>query len=284
MKAPSSPAALLRLVRPRQWIKNAFVLAPLVFSGSFARRSAVVESLIIALVFCVASSATYVFNDLMDVEADRLHPVKRLKRPLAAGTVSVRAARTLLGGMLALLLAAFVWRPATAGVVAGYLVLNAGYTLWLKRVPVVDLFCVAGGFVLRVLAGAVAIPVVLSSWMLITTLCLALYLAAIKRRDELGVQGAAARTVLGSYTVSLLERYAEMSAVGAIIFYSLFVIEVRPELVMTIPFVLFGLFRYWYVVEGAGGESPTDAVWRDWPLGITVVAWAAICAFAIWRG
>jgi decaprenyl-phosphate phosphoribosyltransferase len=274
----------LRLIRPKQWIKNAFVLAPLVFSGSFMRQAAIVEALIATLVFCVASSATYVLNDLTDVESDRLHPIKRHTRPLAAGTVTVGQARALLAFLVVLLLASLVWRPATAAVVIGYLALNVVYSLWLKRVPVVDLFCVAGGFVLRVFAGAVAIEVVLSSWMLITTLCLALYLAAIKRRDELGERGAAARTVLGSYTVGLLDRYGEMSAVGAIVFYSLFVLEVRPALAMTIPLVLFGLFRYWYIVEDKGGESPTDALWRDWPLGLTVAAWGAICAFTISKG
>jgi len=275
---------LLHLIRPRQWIKNAFVLAPLLFSGSFTRRAAVLEALAAVLVFCLASSAIYVINDLTDVEADRLHPVKCRTRPLAAGTVTAPQARMLLAALGALLLASLVWQPATAVVVIGYLALNVAYSLWLKRVPVVDLFCVAGGFVLRVFAGAVAISVVLSSWMLITTLCLALYLAAIKRRAELGDRGTVARTVLGSYTVALLDRYAEISAVGAIIFYSLFVIEVRPGLAMTIPLVLFGLFRYWYLVEGTGGESPTDAVWRDWLLGVTVLGWALVCAYAIRAG
>ena len=274
---------LLRLIRPRQWIKNAFVLAPLLFSGSFTKRAAIFEALTAVAVFCLASSATYVINDLSDVAADRQHPVKRHTRPLAAGTVTLGQARALLALLGALLLAFFAWRPATAAVVLGYLALNVAYSLRLKRVPVVDLFCVAGGFVLRVFAGAVAISVVLSSWMLITTLCLALYLAAIKRRSELGERGTVARTVLGSYTVALLDRYAEVSAVGSIIFYSLFVIEVRPGLAMTIPLVLFGLFRYWYIVEDTGGESPTDAVWRDWLLGLTVVAWTAMCAYSIWR-
>ncbi len=274
---------LLRLIRPLQWVKNAFVLAPLIFSGSFANRRAIGEALLAVVVFCLASSATYVINDLADLDADQLHPTKSRTRPLAAGRVSVPQARALLAVLLALLLASLVWRPATAAVVVGYLLLNLAYSLWLKRVPVVDLFCVAGGFVLRVFAGAVAISVVLSTWMLITTLCLALYLAAIKRRAELGERGAGARAVLGSYTLALLDRYAEVSAVGAIIFYSLFVLEVRPGLAMTVPLVLFGLFRYWYVVEGRGGESPTDAVWGDWLLGATVLAWSALCAYGIWQ-
>lgn len=274
---------LVGLIRPRQWVKNAFVLAPLIFSGLFMRRASVVEALVATAVLCVASSLTYVLNDLMDVAADRQHPVKRT-RPLAAGTVTPGQARAVAAVLGVLLLGSFALRPALAGVVLGYLALNAAYSLWLKRVPVVDLFAIAGGFVLRVFAGAIAIAVVLSSWMLITTLCLALYLAAIKRRDELAARGPAARPVLGSYTVALLDRYAEMAAVGAVVFYSLFVLEVRPALAMTIPLVLFGLFRYWYIVEERGGESPTDAVWRDGPLGLTVAAWGVMCAYAIWRG
>ncbi len=275
---------VLRLIRPRQWIKNAFVLAPLIFSGSFAREAAIARSLAAALLFCVASSAVYVLNDMIDLGSDRLHPVKSRTRPLAAGTFGLGAARGLLAALLLVLAGGLWWRPPTAAVIVGYLALNLAYSLWLKRVPVVDLFCVAGGFVLRVFAGAVAIEVPLSTWMLITTLCLALYLAAIKRREELGEQGAAARTVLRSYSVALLDRYAVISSVGAIIFYSLFVLEVRPGLAMTIPLVLFGLFRYWYIVEDRNAESPTDVLWRDVPLGLTVVAWAAMSAYVVGRG
>ena len=121
--------------------------------------------------------------------------------------------------------------------------------------------------------------------MLITTLCLALYLAAIKRRQELATRGAESRKVLGSYTVALLDRYAEMSGVAALLFYGLYVIEVRPQLAVTIPFVLFGLFRYWYLVDQEGrGESPTDAMWSDVPLALTVLTWGALSAWVVWGG
>jgi hypothetical protein len=130
-----------------------------------------------------------------------------------------------------------------------------------------------------VYTGAVAIAVPLSSWMLVTTLALALYLAAIKRREELGRSGSGARAVLGTYSNGLLDKYAIISAASAIVFYSLFVMTVRPAMVSTIPFVLFGLFRYWYIVESNGvGESPTDALWRDVPLILTIVGWGALCA------
>lgn len=272
---------LVRLLRPRQWIKNGFVLAPLIFSGEFVKPAAVVQAFIAFALFCVASSATYVFNDLKDREADAQHPVKSRKRPLASGEVKPRAAMALLGVLYAIVLASFAWSPPTAAIAVGYIGLNLAYTLKLKHIPVIDIFCLAAGFVLRVYGGAVAIDVPLSTWMMVTTLSLALYLAAIKRRDELATTGDASRSVLQFYTLRLLDRYAETAALSAIMFYGLFVVTVRPKLNVTIPFVLFGLFRYWYIVETGGrGESPTDAVWADPPLIITVLLWAAV---VVWR-
>lgn len=168
-------------------------------------------------------------------------------------------------------------------VIVAYLMLNLAYTFVLKHQPVVDIFAIAIGFVLRVYAGAVALAVPMSSWMFITTLCLALYLAAVKRRQELSQSGADGRKVLEKYSVSLVERYAEMSATGALLFYSMFVMSSKPALVITIPLVLFGLFRYWFVVETLeGGESPTDALFADKQLWLTVVLWVAVCAWALW--
>ena len=162
--------------------------------------------------------------------------------------------------------------------------LNFAYSFWLKHQPVLDIFSVASGFVLRIYAGAVAIAVPLSNWMAITTLCLALYLAAIKRRQELATAGDGSREVLRVYSVALVDRYAEISAVGALIFYSLFVMSSANErMSFTIPLVIFGLFRYWYVVETLeGGESPTDVAVTDVPLMITVLLWVGVCVFALY--
>jgi 4-hydroxybenzoate polyprenyltransferase len=281
--AATTLTSLGRLLRPRHWVKNGFVLAPLIFSGSFVHAGAVAQALLVALLFCVAASAAYVFNDLMDAEADRLHPAKVRSRPLASGQVTPGRARALLGVLWAMLLPGFLLAPRATGVIGLYVLLNVAYSLKLKNVPVVDLFTLATGFALRVLAGAVAIAVPLSAWTLITTLCLALYLAAVKRRDELALAGNAGRRVLHSYTVSLLDRYAERAALGAMVFYCLFVVTVRPVLVATVPLVLFGLFRYSFIVDRAsGGESPTDSVLRDTPLLVTVLAWAGLCAFLLW--
>lgn len=273
---------LIKLVRPRQWVKNSFVLAPLIFAGQFANSHALMQALLAAALFCIASSATYIINDLHDKESDRRHATKSKSRPLAAGIVTSRQAYVLLALLYAILAVSYTIYPAVLTVILVYLVMNLCYSFFLKHQPVIDIFIIATGFVLRVYAGAMAIDVPVSSWMFVTTLCLALYLASVKRRQELVTVGSDSRKVLQQYTVSLVDRYAEMSATGALLFYSLFVMTVQPELVVTIPLVLFGLFRYWFVVEArGGGESPTDALLSDWQLLATVLLWGGLCGYVI---
>lgn len=274
---------LIKLMRPRQWVKNVFVLAPLIFSGEFLHPESIKVSLLAFVLFCIASSATYIVNDLHDIERDRRHPTKSKTRPLAAGKVTIPAALALLGVLLTLLIAAGFVVPRVMAVIAAYLALNLAYSFYLKHEPVIDIFTIAIGFVLRVYAGTMALALPLSSWMLVTTLCLALYLAAVKRKQELAQSGIDGREVLKKYSPVLVDRYAEMSATGALLFYGLFVMSAKPRLVITVPLVLFGLFRYWYVVEELdGGESPTDALLNDWQLLLTVVLWIAACGWALW--
>ncbi len=274
---------LVRLIRPKQWVKNGFVLAPLIFTGEFLQTSAVKQALVATLLFCLASSATYILNDICDVERDRRHPRKSKTRPIAAGIVSVKSASVLLAILYLVLMASWWISPRVIAVIAAYLVLNVVYTYWLKHQPVLDIFTIAIGFVLRVLAGAVALDVPVSGWMFVTTLCLALYLAAIKRGQELSQSGTEGRKVLERYSKSLVDRYAQMAATCALVFYSMFVMASKPELIVTVPLVLFGLFRYWYVVEVLqGGESPTDALLTDWPLLCTVEFWVGSCIWALW--
>lgn len=285
--APHSSLARLRglitLLRPRQWVKNVFVFAPLLFTGQFISADAIERSLLAAMIFCLASSATYVVNDLHDIERDRAHPKKAQARPLASGLVPIPHALFTLALLCMLLLASWWLMPKVLPVILGYLLLNLAYTFVLKHQPVVDIFTIAIGFVLRVYAGAMALEVPVSSWMFVTTLCLALYLAAVKRRQELSSHGDSGREVLQHYTPELIDRYAEMAATGALLFYSLFVMTARPELVLTIPLVLFGLYRYWFMVEARNeGESPTDALLSDWQLQLTVVLWGLACAYALW--
>jgi decaprenyl-phosphate phosphoribosyltransferase len=274
---------LIRLIRPKQWIKNGFVLAPLVFTGEFLQRQAIYQALLATLLFCLASSATYIVNDIRDIERDRRHPTKSLSRPLAAGVISVNSAWFLLVALYLPLIASWWLAPKVLLVIVAYLLLNVAYTYWLKHQPVLDIFSIAIGFVLRVLAGAVALDVPVSGWMFVTTLCLALYLAAIKRGQELSQSGTEGRKVLEQYSKPLVDRYAQMAATCALVFYSMFVMAGKPQLIVTVPLVLFGLFRYWYVVEVLqGGESPTDALLTDWPLLVTVALWVAACVWALW--
>ena len=285
--APRSSLAQIRgmfaLLRPRQWVKNVFVFAPLIFAGEFLKLQSIEKVALAALIFCVASSATYILNDLTDIERDRRHPKKSKSRPLASGLVSIPQAITLLLILYVALLAAWFVMPAVLYVVLGYLLLNLAYTFVLKHQPVIDIFTIAIGFVLRVYAGAMALSVPVSSWMFVTTLCLALYLAAVKRGQELASNGSDSREVLQHYTPALIDRYAEMAATGALLFYSLFVMTARPEMVMTIPLVIYGLYRYWFIVESKDcGESPTDALLGDWQLLLTVAIWGVVSAVSIW--
>ena len=274
---------LITLMRPRQWVKNSFVLAPLIFTGEFLNLTAIHSVLIATILFCIASSATYVINDIHDVEKDRNHPKKSKTRPLAVGIVSIKSAYLLALFLYTILIFSAFFEPHVAKIILVYVGLNFAYTFVLKHQPVVDIFTIAIGFVLRVYAGASALAVPVSGWMFVTTLCLALYLASVKRRQELSCSGMAGRAVLEKYSLSLVDRYSEMSATGALVFYSMFVMSSKPELLVSVPIVLFGLFRYWYVVEELnGGESPTDALLADKYLLLTCLLWILVCGWALW--
>ena len=273
---------ILRLLRPHQWVKNLFVFAPLVFSGQFLVLISIEFTILAFILFCLGSSAVYIVNDWHDIEADRNHPVKRSSRPLASGEVSISTAFLLIIILWIPVLLGFFITPKIAGIICCYTLINLAYTFWLKNQPVLDIFTIAVGFVLRVYAGALAINVPVSNWMFITTLCLALFLASIKRRQEILKSGTGGRSVLSKYSVPLIERYAEISGSGALIFYGLFVMSSKPSLVMTIPFVIFGLFRYWFLVEKNNkGESPTDALLTDYQLIINIIIWVVICVLSL---
>lgn len=275
--------ALIKLMRPKQWVKNCFVLAPLIFSGLFLNTNSIIRSLIAMMLFSIASSSTYIINDIHDIERDRCHPTKSKTRPLASGATTIPAALCLLGILYSILIWGWFFSPSVMAIICTYILLNLSYTYVLKHQAVIDIFTIAIGFVLRVFAGAMALKVPVSSWMFITTLCLSLYLAAVKRRQELSQNGSEGRKVLEKYSITLVDRYAEMSATGALLFYSMFVMSTKPNLAISVPLVLFGLFRYWFIVDTLNsGESPTDAVLSDWQLFLTVLLWVIACGWALW--
>lgn len=281
----SKVVAFLQLLRPKQWVKNFFIFAPLIFVGRFSNVDDVFLSIQTFTYFCIGASCCYIFNDLIDLDYDKTHPIKSKSRPIASGRLTKNEAIGLLALLLAMLIALFWVNREVLSVIYAYILLNIAYSFVLKNLVIIDIFTIAIGFVLRVYAGAVALSVPVSSWMFVTVLCLALYLAAEKRRQELINSGKSGRKVLSEYSAPLIERISLVSAVGALFFYSLFVLTVRPELVYTVPVVLYGFYRYWYIVDARGvGESPTEALLSDIHLIMTVVVWVGICVWALKPG
>jgi 4-hydroxybenzoate polyprenyltransferase len=283
----SLPRALVLSLRPHQWIKNVVVLAALVFSKHLFDVDAVARAALAFASFCGLASAVYLVNDLADLEQDRLHPLKRA-RPLASGALAPRAARLSAVGLVAAALAASAWLgPGFLACAAGYLALNLSYSFALKHVVILDVLSVAIGFVLRAVAGAVAIGVHFSPWLLVCTILLALFLALAKRRHELVTLERAAdhRQILAEYTPYLLDQMIAVvtaSCLTAYAFYTLApetVEKYRTErLALTIPFVIYGIFRYLYLVHRKDqGGSPTDVLLTDRPLLVAV----ALCAIAM---
>jgi 4-hydroxybenzoate polyprenyltransferase len=279
-------AGLVRSLRPAQWAKNTFVLAPLVFAGGLAEPGALVRALGAFAAFCAASSAVYLTNDLRDREQDRNHP-RKSRRPIAAGTLPVGvavAAATVLGAG-ALAGAAALGRDFALALVA-YLALQVLYTLWLKRVVILDALAIALGFVLRVYAGAAAVAVAVSPWLFLCTIFLALFLAFSKRRHELVLLADGAsnqRGVLSEYSPAFLDQMMNVVTASAVVCYALY--AVAPEtvakhggrsLLITVPLVLFGIFRYLYLVYQRQEErNPTEAILRDPPFLINMALWGA---------
>lgn len=287
--------SLLRSLRPEQWLKNGFVLAPLIFSGSLTDGDAVFRSLLAVAAFCAAASATYLVNDVLDREVDRGHPVKR-NRPIASGAVGVGQA---LGMALILVIvgagtAWFLggWFPAVLG---AYLVITLLYSILLKQMVFVDVLVVALGFVLRVVGGAVAIEVPVSRWILLCAYLLALYLALGKRRSELvllGEEAGSHRVVLGHYTLPMVDQAISVVLGATVLAYTLYTVapdtvaKVGSEgLMATVPVVLYGLFRYLYLLHRHElGGSPTKALLTDRPLLVCVLLWLGIATVVMRLG
>jgi decaprenyl-phosphate phosphoribosyltransferase len=277
-------AAILKSIRPHQWVKNLFVVAPLVFARRIDDASALLHTSIAVAGFCLISSTVYLLNDLVDVEKDRAHPLKR-HRPIASGTLSVNAAR-----LAALLLAAtglgLTWSlgPLPAAIAAAYLVQNAAYSFWLKHIPFVDVACIATGFLLRVLVGAAAIPVPPSVWLLTCTLLLASFLGFGKRAHELrtsGGRGGGQRKVLDRYNPRVLRFLIYLLAILTVLAYAIYTQSphalsffVTRRLILTLPFVVFGVFRFIWITQGkVDSESPTDSMLSDAPFMINLLGY-----------
>lgn len=278
----------IRLLRPVQWAKNAVVFAALIF-GRQSDPEDLLNAIVAFLLFCALSSATYIFNDWNDIERDRLHPVKR-HRPLAARDIdplpAMALSALLASGSLILSLAVTPWLTV---VLLAYALLMTAYTLRLKQVMILDVFVISAGFLLRAIAGVVAVDVPISMWLMMCTMLLALFLGFAKRRNELTTldkDAALHRTSLRGYTTEILDQFIVISAGSAVMAYAMYTFsaETVPEsgiMMITVPIVIFAMFRYLYLVYVRRlGGAPEILLFRDMPLLGSIVIWG-ITVFAI---
>ena len=280
--------AVLGILRPRQWTKNLFLFAGLIFSQNLFNPSLFLKVLLAFVVFCLLSGSAYIINDIIDVDEDRKHYIKR-NRPLASGRISVRKAVCVFSIVLAAsLTAAFLLGNAFLAVGLLYFLLVTGYSLWLKHLVIIDVFAVASGFLLRAVAGGVVIGVRISPWLLICTLLLALFLALIKRRHEyvaLGNNGTEHRRVLADYSLSYLDQLISIVTASTIMAYSLYTFTAgRTEYFMlSIPFVIYGIFRYLFLVHKKDmGGSPEDVLLKDRPFIVNICLWVLVCVVILY--
>ena len=272
--------ALLKTMRLRQWTKNGFVFFALVFDKQLLHLPALLDTLEGFALFCLISSAVYIFNDLADIEADRQHPEKKF-RPLASGQLPLGAAWTA-GIALVVIAVTLGWflAPAFAGVIAVYFLINLAYSRWLKHVPILDVLIVAAGFVLRVHAGTTLITVErFSPWLYVVTTLGALYLGFGKRRSELALlaQGAGShRKVLDGYTIPLLDQYITIVSSATILAYSLYTFSApnlpkNHSMMLTIPFMAYIIFRYLYIIQVTHqAGAPEEVLLSDRPMQVAI--------------
>ena len=290
-------AAVLKTLRPHQWVKNSFVAIPLVFAKHLGDGDYVLRTIVAVLAFCALSGAVYAFNDVRDLESDRAHPKKRF-RPIASGALSRRAALVVAALLAAGGLAVSLWLGPRFGVyAAAYLAVHTAYSLGLKNVAFLDVALIAGGFLLRVLAGAAAIDVPASRWLLLCTGLVAASLGLGKRAAELaaaersGRDAAAARASLAGYSPAVVRTGMIALAVATTAAYVLYTLDEHTvgffgtrHLVWTTPFCAFGVGRFaWLALRRGGEDSPTDAMLRDWPFLVNLAAWAGVVLALIYR-
>lgn len=286
---------LLIAMRPREWIKNAFLFAPLLFSRNILHEELDLKSACGFAIFCLAASGVYLINDICDREDDRSHPEKR-HRPIAAGLIPVALAGA--SAVVMLITAAvggFALGAAFGLVTIAYIVVVVAYSKWLKHVVIVDVFAIAAGFVIRVAAGAVVIDVEMSHWLIICTILLALFLGLSKRRHELvsvSGDGRLHRRVLAEYDPLFLDMMIGIVTSATVIAYALYTVSQETiqrfhtdRLLLTVPFVLYGIFRYLYLVyhKNFGGD-PSRVLVSDGPLLISIVLWVIACGIIIYTG
>jgi 4-hydroxybenzoate polyprenyltransferase len=276
-------------MRPKQWVKNVFIFAPMIFSLHMFQAAYIWRSILAFMLFSLVTGTIYVFNDILDREKDKLHPVKK-ERPIASGALGVRVALPVAAILLAgVLLGIARFNREFFLIAAFYVGLNVLYSLFLKSLVIIDIMVVALGFVLRVMIGAAVNQIAIYPWILITTFLLAIFLALIKRRQELlkiqSLQGEpVTRKTLQSYTTSLLDQMISIATATTLISYIMYVLSPdvqqkfhTAKLYYTIPFVIFGIFRYLFLSYSKGeGESPSEIIYTDLPFTLNIILWVSI--------
>ena len=285
----------LKLVRVPQWVKNFFVFVPLLFSQHLFDKNYFYTTLFAFAVFCLSSSLIYLINDIIDIEADKAHPTK-MNRPLASGAISSQSALV----VAIILIAAIVsllpqFNEEFHYFVIAFVLLNILYSFWFKHIVILDVFSIAMGFSIRVLAGAVVISVPISSWLILTTMFISLFLGVMKRHSELILvaesENAPSRKVLSQYSLNFADQMATVAAAGVIICYALYTVSERTvsafgteNLIYTTPFVVYGIFRFMYLEYISNkGDNTTKIVFSDLQIILTVLIYTITTVLIIYK-
>lgn len=274
---------ILQLIRIKQWIKNFFLFAPLIFSHHLFELNYVSVAIKAFIAFCFLSSVVYIINDIADLEQDKNHPIKK-NRPLPAGKISKTTAKGIaLIFFFGMIIMTFDLNTKFKFALFVYFVINILYSFKLKQIVLLDIFFIAFGFMIRIIAGGWVIDVYISSWLILTTLFLSLFLAVTKRRSELAVieNNSNTRKVLSDYSIVFADQMATISAAGTVIAYALYTVSERTReifhtenLIFTTPFVVYGIFRYLFLVHKKNlGENPTQIITTDVPMIINILLW-----------
>jgi len=275
----------LSILRPTQWLKNLMLFFPPFLAGHVLQSDLLMQGLVPFASFCLVSSAGYIFNDLLDREQDRRHPRKQL-RPIAAGHISIPAAGILAAGLL---ISALVWanlsHPELLPFLLGYIVITLCYSLWLKDIPVIDLFCISSGFLIRLQAGGALFKIPISPWLFLSVLLLSMFLSTGKRFAELKALGEGAgrhRASLAGYPPGFLNGTLYLTAGTVLVTYTMYVVQ-RPKLIYSVPLCLFGLLRYILLVNSGKSGDPTEALLKDLMLLLTGLSWVLLVFWSIYR-
>lgn len=270
---------LYQLLRINHYIKNLIIFAPLLFTREYENIQNIENILTIFFIFCIIASTVYIFNDLVDLKFDKLHP-KKNKKPLANNQIKEKTAYQILIFLCLISLVIVIRYQQFLIIIASYFILNILYSTILKKIFLIDIFILSTNYIIRVLAGCIALSVDLSNWMAITVFCGALTLSSIKRKKELLIYGSKARPVLKKYTVENLKNISLISAILTIIFYSLYVIFLNENFLLTIPLVIYSVIRYLIRSENKNFlDSPVEEILRDKQNFLLAIIWVSMIIF-----